>query len=233
MLAESAGADRVELCADAASGGITPSAGVIQCASERLRIPLFVMIRPRAGGFVYSEAALTAMDRDIAVCRELKVDGVVLGLLDVNNCIDKERTQAMVEAARPMEVTFHRAFDLAGDAMQALEDVIASGCSRLLTSGQNSTAEEGAPLIASLTEQAHGRIVIMPGSGVRAANLAQLARQTGATEFHSSARVRKNSAVSESFGRDSTAIRLGFGESVGVDEGEVRALRIAADSLSL
>jgi copper homeostasis protein CutC len=135
LAAQAAGAHRIELCADASVGGITPSAGIIQTARELLQIALFVMIRPRGGDFVYSDTEFAAMKRDIEFCRKLKVDGVVLGLLDSEHNVDRLRTTELVAAARPMESTFHRAFDLTADPAQALEDVIASGCSRILTSG--------------------------------------------------------------------------------------------------
>lgn len=220
--AETAGAHRIELCSDAATGGVTPSAGTIQTAREHLRIPLFVIIRPRPGSFVYSDAEFASMRRDIEICKSLKVDGVVLGLLTANNDIDRDRTAQLVELARPMEVTFHRAFDLTPNPLRALEQVIASGCSRLLTSGHHSTALEGATEIASLVSAARGKIVIMPGAGVRSSNIAELARRTGAAEFHSSART---TATRES------GLAQSFAEPQRLDPAEIEALRdIAASS---
>ena len=225
LTAQSAGADRIELCADASVGGITPSAGIIQTARELLSIPLFVMIRPRGGDFVYSDSEFAAMTRDIEFCRNLKVDGVVLGMLDSQHNVDRARTAELVAAARPMETTFHRAFDLTADPAQALEDVIAAGCSRILTSGHRPTAIEGAVEIAKLITAANGRITVMPGSGVRSTKLADLARHTGATEFHSSARAVAATA------KASNTIEQTFGELHPIDADEVQRLRQVADSL--
>jgi copper homeostasis protein len=226
LAAQAAGAHRIELCADASVGGITPSAGIIQTARELLQIALFVMIRPRGGDFVYSDTEFAAMKRDIEFCRKLKVDGVVLGLLDSEHNVDRLRTTELVAAARPMESTFHRAFDLTADPAQALEDVIASGCSRILTSGHRPTAIEGATDIAKLLVAANGRITIMPGSGVRSTKLADLARTTGATEFHSSARAVASTA------KASNTIEQGFGQLHPIDAEEVQRLRQVADSLN-
>jgi copper homeostasis protein len=225
LAAQAAGADRIELCADSSVGGITPSAGIIQTARELLQIQLFVMIRPRGGDFVYSDTELAAMKCDIEFCRNLKVDGVVLGLLDSEHKVDRERTAELVAVARPLEVTFHRAFDLTADPAQALEDVIATGCSRILTSGHRPTAIEGATDIAKLIVAANGRITIMPGSGVRSTKLADLARTTGATEFHSSARAITSTA------KVPNTIEQTFGQVEHVDAEEVQRLREVADSL--
>ena len=219
--AETAGAHRIELCADAATGGVTPSLGTIQTAREHLRIPLFVIIRPRPGSFVYSDAEFASMRRDIEICKSLKVDGVALGLLSSSNEIDVERTSQLVEAARPMQVTFHRAFDLTPDPSRALQNVIATGCSRLLTSGHHSTALEGANEIAQLVTTASGRIFIMPGGGIRSTNIARIAKQTGAKEFHSSARTSANRP---------SGIAQAFAEPQRLDEDEIKALRHIAAS---
>ena len=228
LAAQDAGADRIELCADPSVGGITPSAGIIQTARELLRIKLFVMIRPRGGNFVYSATELDAMKADIAFCRKLKVDGVVLGVLDEHDAVNREVTAALVAAAKPMEVTFHRAFDLTPDPAQALEDVIAAGCTRILTSGHRPTAIEGAADIAKLITAAAGRISIMPGSGVRSTKLVDLARTTNATEFHSSARALAATATSVAV---PNAIAQGFGNPQLIDAAEVQQLRQVADSL--
>jgi copper homeostasis protein len=225
LRAQSAGAHRIELCSDAASGGVTPSAGTISTARELLQIPLFVMIRPRPGNFLYSDPELAAMRRDIELCKSLKVDGIVLGILSSHNEIDRARTAELVHAAHPLEVTFHRAFDLTPDPMRALEDVIAAGCSRLLTSGHRATALEGAAEIAQLVRTSRDRITILPGSGIRSANLSTLADLTHATEFHSSARVPIASA--------SKAGSLSFGESHQLDTAEVQSLRLIADRHTL
>jgi copper homeostasis protein len=182
------------------------------------------MIRPRGGPFVYSPAELDAMKRDIALCRELRVDGVVLGILDSRNIIDLANTSELVRHASGIDVTFHRAFDLTPDPTQALESVIASGCTRILTSGHQPTAVEGANEIASLITSARGRITILPGSGIRSSNLAELARLTHATEFHSSARTKTTPCNT---GNVSTA----FDQSDVIDAVEIQRLRQLTDSL--
>jgi copper homeostasis protein len=225
LAAQTAGADRIELCADASAGGTTPSAGIIQTSRELLHIPIFVMIRPRGGDFVYSDEEFAAMKRDIEFCRKLKIAGVVLGVLDLEHNVDRLRTAELVAAALPMETTFHRAFDITTDPTQALEDVIAAGCTRILTSGHRPTAIEGAVEIAKLISAANGRIAIMPGSGVRSTKLADLSRTTGATEFHSSARAVASTA------KASNTIEQGFGQLHPIDAEEVQRLRQVADTL--
>jgi copper homeostasis protein len=191
LIAERAGASRIELCDNPGEGGTTPSMGVIRAAIRQSGIPVFPMIRPRGGDFLYSDAEFEAMQDDVQVCRQLGAQGVVLGLLNADGRIDTERTKRLVAMAYPMEVTFHRAFDHCEDPYTALEDIIACGCSRILTSGQEATATEGKVLIRNLLEKAENRIILMPGSGIRARNLEALARDTGAAEFHSSAGLRR------------------------------------------
>jgi copper homeostasis protein len=186
--AQAAGAGRIELCDNAADGGTTPSYGFIKAARKLLNIPLYAMIRPRGGDFLYSDEEFDMMQADIRLCKQLGCDGVVFGLLMADGQIDKERTTRLVELAYPLGVTFHRAFDKCREPLQALEDIIATGCERILTSGQQPTASEGMALIQQLIEQADQRITIMPGSGVNSNNIAMLAQKTGAVEFHSSAR---------------------------------------------
>lgn len=195
QVAEGAGADRIELCANPGEGGTTPSSGVIREAIRRTSIPVFPMIRPRGGDFLYSEADYAAMRQDIQLCKSLGAAGVVLGLLLPDGRVDRERTAALVELAYPMDVTFHRAFDHSMDPREALEEIIRCGCTRILTSGQARTAPEGAELIRALVEQADDRIIIMPGSGVRAATLQALLHTTGAGEYHSSAASRSASRM--------------------------------------
>lgn len=201
---QQAGAHRIELCDNPAEGGTTASYGFIKEAREASHIQLFPIIRPRGGDFLYNAEEFEAMKSDIKVCRELNCDGVVIGLLKADGSIDKERTAQLVSLAYPMQVTFHRAFDRVNDMHKALEDVIDTGCNRILTSGLYPTAEEGLGNLKKLVEAAQNRIVIMPGSGVRSGNIQNLAKATGATEFHSSARKLqkskmefKNSAMNE------------------------------------
>lgn len=188
QLIEQAGAHRIELCANPADGGTTPSYGFIQAAREKVSIPLFPIIRPRGGDFLYSNDEFRIMQTDVKMCRQLGCDGVVLGLLQKDGRIDVDRTAELVALAAPMEVTFHRAFDHCAFPFEALEQIIAIGCRRILTSGQKPLATEGAERIAELVKVAAGRITIMPGSGVRPANIRELAQKTGAQEFHASLR---------------------------------------------
>jgi copper homeostasis protein len=188
ILAQQAGADRLELCENAAEGGTTPSYGTLKLVKEKISIPVFPIIRPRGGDFLYSDNEFEIMKQDIGVCKELGYEGIVIGLLNADGTVDKKRTAALVELATPMQVTFHRAFDRTAVAFLALEDIIECGCKRILTSGQYPDAMHGKKTIKKLVEQADGRIIIMPGSGVRAENIKELKEFTGAIEFHSSAR---------------------------------------------
>jgi copper homeostasis protein len=188
LAAQEGGADRIELCASLDEGGLTPSYATIAMTRERLTIPIYVLIRPRAGDFLYTEIELETMHRDIETCERLGCDGVVIGVLDADCDIAADACRDLVHAARGLGVTFHRAFDLARDPVQALEHLVALGCERVLTSGQRASAVEGAALIRSLIERAAGRIVVMPGAGVDASNIASLREATGAREFHASAK---------------------------------------------
>ncbi|MFC5741112.1 copper homeostasis protein CutC [Dyella tabacisoli] len=188
LAAQAGGAGRVELCTALELGGLTPSSALIAMAREHLNIPLYVLVRPRAGDFLYSDLECELMLRDIEACATLGCDGVVLGVLDADGNLDKARCRSLIAAAGHMSITFHRAFDLSRDPAQALEDAIELGCERVLTSGAQVTALAGAPLIRDLIVQAAGRIAIMPGAGVSARNIAQLAIATGAHEFHASAK---------------------------------------------
>lgn len=195
LVAQEAGADRIEFCASPEEGGTTPSAGAIRTARELLRIPLYPIIRPRGGDFLYSDEEFRNMIRDIDYCKQVGCNGVVLGILQADGSIDKARCARLVETAYPLGVTFHRAFDWSANPFEALETVIGIGCERILTSGQRPKALEGIALIDQLVREADDRIVIMPGSGVRSANIVELAEKTGASEFHTSARVLQASAM--------------------------------------
>ena len=188
VAAETAGAARIELCASLAEGGLTPSYATIALARERLRIPLYVLIRPRAGDFLYDELELETMQRDVEACVKLGCDGVVIGALDADANVALADCRGLIAAAGSLGVTFHRAFDLARDQRQAMESIIELGCERILTSGARATASEGAGQIAALVAQAAQRIVIMPGAGIDADNIAALRAKTGAVEFHASAK---------------------------------------------
>ena len=197
LAAQEGGAVRVELCENLKEGGTTPSAGQILLARKLLHIKLYVLIRPREGDFLYNDLEYQIMLADIRYCIEAGCDGVVIGMLNADGTIDKVRCLEMVRLAKQwgLGVTFHRAFDMCADQLQALEDIIEIGCERILTSGGKSTAMEGATAINHLVEQAAGRISIMPGSGVSEANVTDLVHFTGVTEVHSSARGRVKSKM--------------------------------------
>jgi copper homeostasis protein len=185
VAAERGGANRIELCGDLSVGGLTPSADLMGAVREQLHIPIFAMIRPRGGDFVYSTAEFVAMKSSIGSAKKLRMDGVVLGILQRNQRVDVHRTRELVELAQPLPTTFHRAFDESADLRQGLENVIQTSAKRILTSGGAKSAPEGAAMLAELVAAARGRIVIIPGAGINASNIAQVAKQTGAREFHS------------------------------------------------
>jgi copper homeostasis protein len=182
--AQIAGADRVELCDNMLEGGTTPSYGTILSAIENLALGLHIIIRPRGGDFLYTDQEYDIMRRDIELCGEYGADGVVIGILRSDGTIDIERTAKLIELASPMSVTFHRAFDMCTDPIQGLNDIISTGASRVLTSGQKDKVPEGSELIRKLVKQAGSKIIIMPGSGLDETNIAEMARITGASEFH-------------------------------------------------
>ena len=184
------GADRIELCANLNEGGTTPCYGTIYQCRERFDVLLYPIIRPRGGDFLYTDDEYEIMLHDVKLCKQLGCDGIVIGLLNKDGAIDGKRTAALIEIAYPMGVTFHRAFDRCRDPWEAMEQLIEIGCERILTSGQQPTANEGMELIAELNRIANHRIIIMPGSGVRRENIKLLAEKTGCKEFHSSLRSR-------------------------------------------
>lgn len=186
LAAQAGGADRVELCADLLNGGCTPSPGVIQLARQRLDIRIHVIIRPRGGDFCYSDAEFAAMKLDIAFCKQAGVHGVVIGILHPDGTVDVERTRELVALARPLSVTFHRAFDMTADPYAALETLIALGVDRLLTTGQEASALEGLDLLSDLVRQAAGRVILMPGvpGNISQRNLAKIIAQSGVREIH-------------------------------------------------
>ncbi|MGB0929997.1 MAG: copper homeostasis protein CutC, partial [Chitinophagales bacterium] len=194
--AQKAGADRVELCDNLFEGGTTPSAASIQLARKYLTsTELFVLIRPRGGHFCYNEIEMEVMLADIEFAKQTGVDGVVLGILQSDGRIDIERTRQLVEAAKPLETTFHRAFDVCANPFEALEQIIDLGIDRILTSGQEQTAILGANFIQQLVKQATNRIVIMPGAGINAQNIVALQQITQAKEFHLSAKALTKSRM--------------------------------------
>ena len=184
IAAQDGGADRVELCDNLFEGGTTPSHGAIAVARDLLSIKLHIIMRPRGGDFLYSDTDFEIMKRDIDAAKGLGVDGVVIGLLNAGGTVDAERTRELVELARPMSVTFHRAFDVCRNPFEALETLIEIGVDRILTSGQRATAVEGSELIAELVKSADDRIIIMACGSLDEANIADVISKTGVCEVH-------------------------------------------------
>jgi copper homeostasis protein len=184
VAAERGDAARVELCGSLIEGGITPSAGLIEMTRAAVSVDLHVMIRPRGGDFCYDVDEFEIMRRDIAHAKRLGVNGVVFGILDVNGNVDIARTRQLADEARPLAVTFHRAFDMTADLFRALDDVCTAGVDRVLTSGGEPSSLQGQETILRLVTMAHGRIVIMPGSGIRPENARSFVGHTGVTEIH-------------------------------------------------
>jgi copper homeostasis protein len=195
IAAERGGAKRVELCSDLLEGGITPSAGLIASVRRNVAIEVFVMIRPRGGDFCYTSQEFDLMQDEIAHARQLGANGIVLGLLDEAARVDVTRTSKLVKLAGRLPTTFHRAIDMTPDLLEALEDVIATGATRVLTSGGSLNVERGLSQIARMVKAAKNRISIMPGGGLTPANIGWIAQHTGAVEFHSSARMSYESPV--------------------------------------
>lgn len=195
IAAQDGGAHRIELCASPGEGGTTPSYAFIKTAREKLHIDLYVMIRARGGDFLYSDDDFELMKNDITICKQSGCDGIVTGILTKDGKVDKDRCKELIDLAYPLEATFHRAFDRVADPLEALEDVIDLGFERILTSGLKPKAIESVNLLSQLIKQAGERIIIMPGSGVSAANIIEIAESTGAKEFHSSASISKESGM--------------------------------------
>ena len=225
LAAQAGGADRVELCENLGEGGCTPSHGTLAAARERLRIPLYVLVRPRGGDFCYDEAEREVMLRDIALCVRLGCDGVVIGALDADGEVDRDTCQALVAAAGGLGVTFHRAIDVCAEPARALESAIALGCERVLTSGAHADALAGADNIAARVAQAQGRIAVMAGAGIDAGNVGQIVRRTGVGAVHASARALRPTMAHARW------LPGLSGEVAQTDASRVRALREALDAL--
>ncbi|GHU62882.1 copper homeostasis protein CutC [Bacteroidia bacterium] len=197
LIAQSAGAQRIEFCVNLPEGGTTPSPSQIFLARRQLNISLFVLIRPRGGDFLYNDLEFESMQLDIHYCGKTGCDGVVIGMLNPDGSIDKERCSELIQIARQyqMGITFHRAFDRSADLFQAMEDCINLGCDRILTSGGYDTAIEGTDVIRRLIEKANGRIIIMPGSGINPENAGVLIQETGLLELHGTFRSRVSSKM--------------------------------------
>ena len=204
LAAQEGGADRLEVCSSLAAGGTTPSRGLVQQCAERCQLELMMMIRPHDGGFCFGSDDLDTMLRDIAVAKELGVHGIVFGVLADDGRVHLEQCRRLLDAARPLQATFHRAFDVARDALEALDDLLEVGVDRILTSGQADTAQNGTSLIRQLVQRSGDRLSVMAGAGINAANVTTLVRETGVHEVHASASVVR---------RDSRGANLGFGNS--------------------
>jgi copper homeostasis protein len=231
LKAQEGGADRIELCDNPGEGGTTPSYGMIEAARQNVNMDVFVMIRPRGGDFHYSNYEFHCMKRDIDQCQKLSADGVVFGILNADGTLDKKRCKELIDRARPMKVTCHRAFDMTRDPIQALEDCIEVGFNRILTSGHQTVASKGIDLIADLVKQANGRIAIMPGSGVNESAVEKIVSETGVNEIHFSATAFRESAMQY---RNMAIAGMGSDEGSEfkyrtVDPDRVRAMRKLAE----
>jgi len=220
LTAIAAGADRIEFCENPMEGGTTPSYGSLKTLIQKTSTPIFPIIRPRGGDFLYSDDEFDSMKSDLLLVKDLGYPGAVIGLLKKDGHIDIDRTAALVSIAGNMEITFHRAFDRCIDPLKGLEDIIQTGCKRILTSGQVPNVANALPLIAELVNNANGRITIMPGSGVRANNINQIIARTNVKEIHSSA--RKNYPSSMLFSPASMQEEMMF---TGVDQAEIIAMK--------
>lgn len=223
IVAEKVGAYRVELCDNPVEGGTTPSHGAISQTRERISIQLYPIIRPRAGNYFYDEDEFAIMKKDIGFCKQSGCDGISIGIQKQNGEIDIDRLKKIVEWAYPLGVTCNRVFDAVPDPFSALEEIIQCGCERILTSGQKSAAPDATEMLASLIKQADERIIIMPGAGVRSSNIEKLIRETGATEFHTSAR----KAMQNNVTHQNPEI-LDIGNVYLADEGELRSILTVA-----
>ncbi len=182
--AERGGASRIELCGSLDVGGVTPAVELMRAVRARVKVPIFAMVRPRGGDFVYSVSEFEEMKRSIEVVRAEGMDGVVLGLLRGDRSVDVQRTAELVRLAAPLPVTFHRAIDESTEIFTALEDVIASGVARVLTSGGAAKAPDAKERIAELVRRSNSRVIVVPGSGITVENVAKIASATGAKELH-------------------------------------------------
>jgi copper homeostasis protein len=227
FVAEKVGAVRAELCDNPVEGGTTPSYGAIRQTREKISIQLYPIIRPRAGDYLYDEDEFAIMKKDIEICKESGCDGISVGVQKRNGEIDTDRLRRIVEWAYPMGVTCNRVFDRTPDPFKALEDIIVCGCERILTSGQKPAAPDAIEILANVVKRADERIIIMPGAGVRSSNIEKLIRETGATEFHTSAR-----KIVESGSTHQNPDILDTGHVYIADEEELRKILSTAHNLS-
>ena len=231
VAAQTGGAQRVELCSSLAEGGVTPSAGLIEVIRKNIDIGLHVLVRPRRGDFLYSGLEFEIMKKDIELAKKLGADGVVTGILKADGHIDVARMRQLLAVCYPLSVTFHRAFDLTPDPYKALEDLLALGVGRLLTSGQQVTALQGVGLIRGLVIQAADQLIVMPGGGINENNIHHIVAVTGVSEYHTSARKRVDSTMAYRRGYPamSSVQQLTEYESLEADVQKIRAIREAAE----
>ena len=223
IIAEKSGASRIELCDNYSEGGTTPSYATIKYCVDNLKIPVNVIVRPRGGDFLYSDIEYEIIKNDIVKIKELNANGVVIGFLNSNGSINIERTKEIIEIAKPMEIVFHRAFDMCNNPILALEQLKEIGITRILTSGSKNTAFEGIDLLSVLVKKASNKISIMPGSGVNETNLHELITKTGANEFHSSAKTFESSKM-KYFNND-----INMGATNSIDEFK----KVAVDAIKI
>jgi len=233
LKAQEGGADRIELCDNPAEGGTTPSFGMIESVRQNVNLDVFVMIRPRGGDFNYSNYEFHCMKRDIYQCQRISVDGIVFGILHADGTLDKKRCKELIDKARPLKVTCHRAFDMTRDPFEALEDCIEVGFDRILTAGHQTTAALGADLIAELVKKANGRIAIMPGSGVNENTVEEIVRKAKVKEIHFSATAFRDSVMQY---RNQAIAGMGSEEGSEfkyrtVDPDRVRTMRLLAQGV--
>ncbi|HEY5823576.1 MAG TPA: copper homeostasis protein CutC [Cyclobacteriaceae bacterium] len=235
LRAQQGGADRIELCDNPGEGGTTPSYGTIEAVRQNVSMDVYVMIRPRGGDFHYNNYEFHSMKRDIMQCQKISVDGLVFGILNPDGTIDKKRCKELIDKAKPLKVTCHRAFDMTRDPFEALEDCIEVGFDRILTAGQQAVASKGAELIGELIKRANGRIAIMPGSGVNENTVEDILRKSKATEIHFSATAFKDSEM-----KYKNPQIAGMGSEEGsefkirtVDPERVKKMRVLAEGMAV
>lgn len=204
LIAQQTGVNRIELCEHLEVGGLTPGYKIIEQAMSLLRFPVHVLVRPQAENFFYSTEEFEIMKRDVKFCKSQKVQGIVFGILKEDGTIDLKRCEELLEMTKPLFATFHRAFDVVKNPLESLEEIIALGFDRILTSGQKSTCLEGSEMIAQLVKQARGRISILAGGGITEDNIAEVVKRTRTNEFHFSAKVK---SPDENFVSDLNLIR--------------------------
>jgi len=228
--AQAGGAQRVELCSNLLEGGVTPSAGLISTVRRKLTIDMYVMIRPRGGDFCYTPEEFETMKKDVLMAKQLGANGIVVGILREDGDVDIEKTRCLVEMARPLKTTFHRAFDMSRELSKALEDVIETGADRVLTSGGEQKAEDGIRVIARLVKNADQRISLMVGGGITRSNVHRILEATGVREIHASMRVHAPSPMRYRNERVSMGLAKGREyQRLMVLEEEVRRLKESAN----